>query len=56
MPEPVLEKEGNDSGGLNYKAQLDKAADQVKKQLQEEQSPGIIAKGTESDCHADDSF
>ncbi|KAL2167149.1 hypothetical protein VTG60DRAFT_1639 [Thermothelomyces hinnuleus] len=44
MPEPVLEKKGNDSGGLDYKAKLDEAADRVKKQPREEQSPGIVAK------------
>ncbi|AEO56845.1 hypothetical protein MYCTH_2302235 [Thermothelomyces thermophilus ATCC 42464] len=44
MPEPVLEKKGNDSGGLDYKAKLDEAADRVKKQAREEQSPGTVSK------------
>ncbi|KAL2162717.1 hypothetical protein VTH06DRAFT_6553 [Thermothelomyces fergusii] len=44
MPEPALERKGDDSGGVNYKARLDEAADRVKKLAQEEQNPGIIAK------------
>jgi hypothetical protein len=48
MSQPVLEKQKNPSGGPDYKAKLDEAADRVKSPPQEEQSTGIIEKGAYS--------
>jgi len=48
MPEPILESRQNEPGAPDYKAKLDGAADKVKKQQPpEDQSPGIMNKGTE---------
>ncbi|KAL2196308.1 hypothetical protein P885DRAFT_61499 [Corynascus similis CBS 632.67] len=45
MPEPILESRQNGPGAPDYKAKLDGAADQVKKQQpREDQSPGIMNK------------
>ncbi|KAK4044774.1 hypothetical protein C8A01DRAFT_42393 [Parachaetomium inaequale] len=44
MSQPVVEKQPNPSGGPDYKAKLDEAADRVKSPPQEEQSTGILDK------------